>query len=165
MPDITIDAMSPEDWDAVRAIYSQGIATGNATFEKAVPDWDQWNNGHLARCRLVARSAGEVLAWAALSPVSNRCVYGGVAEASLYVRERSRGKGVGRALLAALIEASEAAGIWTLQAGIFPENAASLELVKRHGFRVVGIRERLGSMNGRWRDVVLLERRSSKVGI
>jgi phosphinothricin acetyltransferase len=165
VPDITIDAMSPEDWDAVRAIYSQGIATGNATFEKAVPDWDQWNNGHLARCRLVARSAGEVLAWAALSPVSNRCVYGGVAEASLYVRERSRGKGVGRALLAALIEASEAAGIWTLQAGIFPENAASLELVKRHGFRVVGIRERLGSMNGRWRDVVLLERRSSKVGI
>jgi len=165
VPDITIDSMRPEDWDAVRAIYMDGIATGNATFETATPDWEQWDRAHLGPCRLVARAGAEVLAWAALSPVSNRCVYGGVAEASLYVAERSRGKGVGRVLLAALIAASEAAGIWTLQAGVFPENVRSLELLKRGGFRLVGTRERLGSMNGRWRDVALLERRSAKVGV
>ena len=157
--------MRPGDWDAVRAIYMDGIATGNATFETSTPDWEQWDKGHLRSCRLVARSGGKVLGWAALSPVSSRCVYGGVAEASLYVAELWRGKGVGRTLLAALVEASEAAGIWTLQAGVFPENMASLELLKRGGFRVVGIRQRLGSMNGRWRDVALLERRSAKVGV
>jgi L-amino acid N-acyltransferase YncA len=155
--------MRPEDWDAVRAIYIEGIATGNSTFEQSAPDWHQWDRGHLPCCRLVARRgalgspASEVLGWTALSPVSNRCVYTGVAEFSIYVAERARGRGIGAALLRA--------GIWTLQSGIFPENTASLELCRGFGFREVGRRERIGRMDGRWRDVVLMERRSAIAGI
>jgi L-amino acid N-acyltransferase YncA len=157
--------MRPEDWDAVRAIYIEGISTGNSTFEQSAPDWETWDQGHLLSCRLVARAAGEMLGWTALSPVSRRQVYAGVAEFSVYVAERARGRGIGAALLQALIEVSEREGIWTLQSGIFPENTASLELCRRFGFRVVGTRERVGCMAGRWRDVVLLERRSKIAGL
>ena len=156
--------MRPHDWDVVRAIYIEGIATGNSTFEQTAPDWQTWDQGHLPSCRLVARG-GEILGWTALSPVSHRQVYAGVAEFSIYVAERARGRGIGAALLKALIEVSEREGIWTLQSGIFPENTASLELCRRFGFRVVGTRERVGNMNGRWRDVVLLERRSAIAGV
>src|SRR5580704_9432276 len=153
--------MRPGDWDAVRAIYLEGIATRNATFERFAPDWPAWDQGHLPCCRLVARASGscgdsEVLGWTALSPVSSRRVYAGVAEFSIYVAERARGRGIGGALLKALIDVSEREGIWTLQSGIFPENTASLELCRRFGFQVVGTRKRIGNMNGRWRDVVLL---------
>jgi L-amino acid N-acyltransferase YncA len=157
--------MRPEDWAAVRAIYLEGIATGNATFEQSAPDWPAWDQGHLPSCRLVARVGREVLGWTVLSPVSRRRVYAGVAEFSIYVAERARGRGAGTALMKALIDASEQEGIWTLQAGVFPENTASLELCLRFGFRVVGTRERIGSMDGRWRDVVLLERRSAVAGV
>ena len=160
-----IDRMIPDDWEAVRGIYEEGIAAGNATFETCAPSWEQWDAGHLAEGRLVARSNEGVLGWAALSRVSGRCVYAGVAEVSLYVGQSHRGQGVGGALLRALIEASEAQGIWTLQAGIFPENAASLALHRRHGFREIGRRERIGRMGGVWRDVVWLERRSAIVGV
>jgi phosphinothricin acetyltransferase len=160
-----IQPMTPGDWDSVRAIYLEGIATGNATFEKSAPDWERWDAGHLQSCRLLARAAGEVLGWAALSPVSSRCVYGGVAEVSVYVAGRARGRGIGWLLLSELVAASERHGIWTLQAGIFPENQASIALHQRAGFRIVGVRERLGSMDGRWRDVVLMERRSAVTGI
>lgn len=162
---ISIEAMTPEDWEAVRAIYIEGIRTGNGTFEQSAPEWEKWDAGHLAVCRLVARSGADVLGWAALSPVSARRVYAGVAEVSVYVAERARGRKIGSQLLAALVTASEQAGIWTLQAGIFPENLASLELHRRHGFRIVGTRERIGCMNGRWRDVILMERRSKIVGV
>jgi len=157
--------MSASDWPAVRAIYEQGMATGNATFERSPPEWDAWNAAHLPNCRLVALSAGEVVAWVALSPVSSRCVYAGVAEVSIYVAARARGQGIGLALLSALVEASERENIWTLQAGIFPENAASIELFRKAGFRVLGRRERLGQMEGRWRDVILMERRSEIAGV
>ena len=162
---MVIEPLTPEDWEAVRSIYREGIATGNATFEQSAPEWDQWAAGHLKTCRLVARSGDGVLGWAALSPVSGRCVYAGVAEVSVYVAGRARGQGVGAALLARLVRDSEEAGIWTLQAGIFPENTASIKLHERAGFRMVGTRERLGSMNGRWRDVVLMERRSRVAGV
>jgi L-amino acid N-acyltransferase YncA len=157
--------MRPEDWDAVRAIYLEGIATGNSTFEQSAPDWPAWDQGHLPCCRLVARAGNEVLGWTALSAVSGRRVYAGVAEFSIYVAERARGRGIGAALLKALIDASEREGIWTMQSGIFPENTASLELCRRFGFRVVGTRERIGIMDGRWRDVMLLERRSAIAGV
>lgn len=163
-----MDPLRPEDWPAVRAIYLQGIATGNATFEQTAPDWEKWDADHLPDARIVARfdghGDGEVLGWAALSPVSGRCVYAGVAEVSIYVAERARGRRVGRQLMTRLIADSEAAGIWTLQAGIFPENVVSIALHDRAGFRIVGRRERIGQMNGRWRDVVLMERRSAVVG-
>jgi len=161
---IALEKMTAQDWDAVRAIYEEGIATGNATFEQEAPAWEKWDSGHLSSCRLVARAGREVLGWAALSPVSGRCVYAGVAEVSVYVAARARNLKLGLKLLGALVEASESAGIWTLQAGIFPENVASIELHKRCGFRIVGTRERLGCMNGRWRDVVLMERRSRVIG-
>lgn len=162
----TIGAMQPGDWEAVAAIYLQGIATRNATFEQDAPAWATWDAGHLAVPRLVARAAdGAILGWAALSPVSGRCVYAGVAEVSVYVAEQARGQGAGRALLARLVEESEAAGIWTLQAGVFPENTASVALHHGCGFRTVGLRQRLGQMHGVWRDVLLLERRSSQVGV
>jgi L-amino acid N-acyltransferase YncA len=162
---LSIEPMRPEDWPAMRAIYLQGIVTGNATFEQTAPEWERWNAGHLPGARIVARSdVGDVLGWAALSAVSSRCVYAGVAEVSVYVAESARGRGVGKSLLARLIADSEAEGIWTLQAGIFPENVASIALHQRAGFRLVGVRERLGQMNGRWRDVVLMERRSLVAG-
>ena len=160
-----VDDMKAGDWEQVRSIYLEGIATGVATFETTAPAWEKWDAGHFKRMRLVARSeAGAVLGWAALSPVSDRCVYGGVAEVSVYVAEAGRGRGVGRALLDALVEASEQNGIWTLQAGVFPENAASIKLHLRCGFREVGRRERIGKLNDAWRDTLLLERRSSNVG-
>ncbi len=161
---IRVDPMRPEDWPAVRAIYLEGIATGDATFEQKAPEWEQWDAGHLAGARIVARFEEGLVGWAALSAVSGRCVYAGVAEVSIYVAERARGRGVGRQLMARLIGDSEAAGTWTLQAGIFPENAASIALHQSAGFRMVGQRERLGQMNGRWRDVVLMERRSAIAG-
>ncbi len=157
-------AIRPSDWTAIRSIYLEGIATGDATFEADAPTWEEWDKAHLRTCRLLATRADEVIGWAALSPVSSRCVYEGVVEVSVYVAGRARGQGVGKALLNGLIGASERAGIWTLESGIFPENVASLALHKACGFREVGHRERLGSMNDRWRDVVLLERRSPVVG-
>ena len=161
---VELASMSVEDWGAVREIYLEGIATGNATFETAAPEWERWDAGHLPHCRLVARSGGEVLGWAALSAVSARRVYAGVAEVSVYIAGRARGQGVGHALLSALVGQSERRGIWTLQAGIFPENVASLELHRRAGFRVIGVRERIGQLGGVWRDVMLLERRSRTIG-
>ena len=149
-----------EDWPAIRAIYEAGIRSGDATFETEPPPWEEWDAAHLAAHRLVARSGGAVVGWAALSPVSSRCVYAGVAEDSVYVASAAQGRGVGRALLTALVEGAERTGIWTVEAGIFPENAASLALHERCGFRRVGVRERLGKLGGVWRDVVLLERRS-----
>lgn len=163
--DVVIDGMTEQDWPEVRAIYAEGIEFGDATFETAAPDWETWNATHLRVCRLVARSDGEVIGWAALSPVSSREAYAGVAEASLYIASRASGRGVGSTLMAALIEASERAGIWTLHSSTFPENAASLALQQRHGFRVIGTRERIACHHGRWRDTVLLERRSRVTGI
>lgn len=159
--------MAASDWDEVRRIYVEGIATGNATLETEPPPWDLWDRAHRTDCRFVAREPGRpgLLGWAALSRVSERCAYGGVAEVSVYVAADARGKGVGRALLEALIRASEEAGVWTLQAGIFPENVASLAIHRRCGFRVVGVREKLGQLRGAWRDVTLLERRSKTVGV
>ena len=160
-----IEQMSASDWEQVRAIYLEGIATGQATFETEAPSWETWNSSHLPFARLVARRGDRVAGWAALSPVSQRCVYGGVAEVSVYVSQTQRRSGIGRQLLAALISESERNGIWTLQAGMFPENAGSLALHQTSGFREVGRRERIGRLNGVWRDTILLERRSSLVGI
>lgn len=161
---VLVRPMTPADWPEVRAIYAEGIATGDATFETSAPEWAAWDAGHTAEHRFVAVDAdGVVLGWVACSPVSDRCVYAGVLELSVYVAAAARGRGVGSALLAALVASTEAAGVWTLQTGIFPENAASLALHARHGFRVVGTRERIGRMNGTWRDTVLLERRSAAI--
>lgn len=162
---VVIDKMQADDWPPVRAIYAEGIATGHATFAQSLPDWPTWDRDHLPNCRIVARRGDQVTGWAALSPVSSRCVYGGVAEVSLYVGAVHRGQGIGYTLLCALVAQSEAAGLWTLQAGIFPENRASVAVHERCGFRVVGRRERLGQMNGAWRDVLLLERRSTVAGV
>ena len=162
--DLEIRALEPPDWPSVREINSQGILTGIATFETAVPEWEEWDQAHRQDCRLVASQDGEVIGWAALSPVSGRCVYDGVGEVSVYVAASCRGRGIGSALLQALVVESEAAGLWTLEAGIFPENKASLALHKKSGFRKVGLRRRLGQLNEAWRDVILLERRSERVG-
>ena len=161
---LAIGTIRPSDWTAIRSIYLEGIATGDATFEANAPTWEEWDKAHLQTCRLLATRADDVIGWAALSPVSSRCVFEGVAEVSVYVAGGARGQGVGKALLNGLIGASERAGLWTLESGIFPENVASLALHKACGFREVGQRERLGRMNDRWRDVVLLERRSPVVG-
>ena len=160
-----IDVMEPTHWPEVRCIYLEGVETGLATFETSAPSWEKWDASHPPFARLIARQGDKLIAWAALSPVSNRCVYGGVAEVSIYVSKFSRQCGVGRALLNALIKESEQHGIWTLQAGMFPENAGSLALHQRCGFREVGRCERIGKLNGTWRDTLLLERRSSVVGI
>ncbi len=157
--------MTPSDREAVRRIYEEGIAGGNATFETAAPAWEEWNAAHRPDCRLIARDGGGVVGWAALSPVSDRCVYGGVAEVSVYVAASARGRGAGRRLLEELVRSSEEAGIWTLQAGIFPENEASIAIHERCGFRKVGVRERLGKLRGVWRDVALYERRSARAGV
>jgi L-amino acid N-acyltransferase YncA len=162
MPPVVRD-LRPEDWPQVAAAFADGIRTGNATFETDVPAWEDWDASHL-ELRLVAELEGAVAGWAALSPVSDRCCYRGVAELSVYVATYAQGRGIGRALLDELIARSEAAGVWTLQAGIFPENEASMALHLACGFRVVGVRERLGEANGVWRDVVMLERRSGTVG-
>lgn len=163
---ITIKPLLPEHWEGVRRIHLEGIATGMATFEMdSAPDWETWSEDHLEYGRLVALYDGRVVGWAALTGVSDRCVYAGVAEVSIYIAEQARGQGVGSKLMEALIEASEANGIWTLQAGIFAGNAVSVALHEKHGFRVVGLRERLGKLHGVWRDVLLLERRSDRVGV
>ncbi len=166
----TIDRLTPKDWREARTIYQEGIATGHATFEKEAPGWRKWDSAHLKDPRLVARVGGRIAGWAALSRVSPRSVYSGVAEVSIYVKGRYRNQGIGSALLSALIDASEQKGIWTLQAGIFPENMSSIKLHKQHGFRILGVREQVGRMSsgefdGRWRDVVLMERRSKIAGI
>jgi phosphinothricin acetyltransferase len=163
--EVVIEAMTPDDWQVVRAIYREGIATGDATFETDAPSWETWDNGHLRAGRLVARAAGRVVGWSALSPVSGRSAYAGVAEVSLYVTGSARGQGVGKALLRAVIDVSERAGIWTLQGSIFPANVASLALVKACQFREVGRRERIGQRDGVWRDTILVERRSRLAGV
>ena len=162
---VVVESMKRDDWEAVQGIYREGIATGNVTFETDVPDWETWDRNHLREGRLVAREGDQVVGWAALNPVSSRRVYAGVAEVSVYVAGSARGQGVGKALLQALVAASEQAGIWTLQAGIFPENEVSIALHEACGFREVGRRERLGQMHGVWRDVILMERRSQVVGV
>ncbi len=160
-----IRPMQDQDWESVSHIYTEGIATGFATFEKNVPSYESWNTAHLPSCRIVAVEDGQLLGWAALSPVSSRCVYGGVAEVSVYIREKSRGKGVGKILMNTLITESEKEGIWTLQSGIFPENEGSVQLHKKVGFRYIGKRERVGKLDGVWKDNLLFERRSKVVGI
>jgi phosphinothricin acetyltransferase len=157
---VQIRTLDESDWPAVAAIYAEGIATGNATFESEVPAWTRWDAAHPS-LRLVAESGGELVGWAALSPYSDRRCYRGVAEESVYVAASARGRGVGRALLDELIERAEASGYWTLLAGVFPENEASIALHEAVGFRVLGVHERLGERDGVWRDVVLLERRST----
>jgi len=165
MSEVRIESMRETDWEQVRTIYLEGIATGDATFEELAPSWDGWDSQHLFRCRLVAKRDDEVVGWAALAPVSSRPVYAGVAEVSVYVSSHWRDRGIGSKLLHELIAESEACGLWTLQAGIFQENVASIRLHEKCGFRIVGRRERLGKMAGRWRDVMLLERRSDVVGM
>jgi L-amino acid N-acyltransferase YncA len=160
---VEVRGLRPGDWPEVARIYAEGIETGNATFETEVPSWEAWDAAHLAEHRFVAELDGRVAGWISLAPVSSRCCYAGVAEISAYVAAEARSRGVGKELLAAAIESSERAGIWTLQTGVFPENAPSLGLLRRFGFRVLGTQERIGRLHGRWRDVVLLERRSEVV--
>jgi phosphinothricin acetyltransferase len=163
--DIDITPMTAADWPQVRAVYSDGITSGQATFETEPPDWEVWNTGHLPHSRLVARDGGRVVGWAALAPVSRRACYAGVAEISVYVAADCRGRGVGTALLRALVAESERLGVWTLQGATFAENQASLRLQSACGFRVVGRRERVARLHGTWRDTVLTERRSTTVGL
>jgi L-amino acid N-acyltransferase YncA len=160
---ISLDELRAEHWPEVARIYADGMTTRNATFETDVPTWEDWDRSHLPDHRFVALEDGRVVGWVAVSQVSDRCVYGGVVENSVYVDEAARGRGVGRRLLEALVESTERAGIWTIQTGIFPENEASVAVHERVGFRVVGRRERLGKLDGAWRDVLLLERRSPVV--
>lgn len=157
--------MAPEHWDDVKRIYEEGIATGNATFQTEALSWEEWDKSHLQSCRLVAVEDNRVSGWAALTPVSGRCVYAGVAEVSVYVANAARGKGIGKKLLEALIEESEKNNLWTLQAGIFPENIPSIKIHESCGFRLIGKRERIGKMNGKWRDTLLFEKRSNIVGV
>jgi phosphinothricin acetyltransferase len=161
---ITIDSMTPADWEHVRAIYLEGIASNLATFEVEVPLWEEWDASHHSFARLVARAGGAVVGWAALSPVSRRCCYAGVAEVSVYIAAIHRGKGLGRRLLLAAISESEKHGIWTLQGATFPENTASLRLQLSCGFRIIGKRERIAQHHGVWRDTILTERRSPVPG-
>jgi len=160
-----IRKMTPADWPEVHRIYSEGISTGYATFELSAPSQTDWDNAHIPGCRFVAESSDGLLGWVALSPVSGRCVYGGVAEVSVYVSEQARGRGVGKALMEMLISSSELEGYWTLQAGIFPENTPSIRLHEKVGFRLIGRREKIGKRNGVWYDNVIYERRSKKVGL
>lgn len=163
-----IEEMKSSDWAQVKSIYLEGIRTGIATFqsESNIPTFENWNNAHITSCRLIARSENDILGWVALSPSSSRCVYSGVAEVSIYIKEKYKGKGIGSALLQNLIKLSEENGFWTLQSGIIKENIASISLHKKCGFRQIGIREKVAKMsNGIWHDVVLMERRSSIVGI
>jgi L-amino acid N-acyltransferase YncA len=160
LPRVAIRDARPDDWPRIADIYAAGIATRNATFETEVPSFEEWDASHLADHRFVATDGDRVIGWVALTAYSDRCCYGGVADLSVYVDPAAQGKGVGRALLDRLIADTEGSGIWTLQAGVFPENEASLALHRSCGFRIVGTRERIGALDGVWRDVVLLERRS-----
>jgi L-amino acid N-acyltransferase YncA len=157
--------MLHEDWLSVAQIYRQGIETGNATFQQFVPSWEEWNNSHLKTCRIIAMTENEIVGWAALSPVSGRCVYSGVAEVSVYISNNYKGQKIGTKLLNELITESEKEEFWTLQAGIFPENEPSLKIHLNTGFRQVGYREKIGKMSGKWRNTILLERRSKTIGI
>ncbi len=165
MNKIIIRPMLPTEWEAVKHIYEAGIATGLATFETKAPEWLDWDKGHLPFARLVALVDEKVAGWAALSAVSNRCVYGGVAENSVYIGSEFRKMGVGKVLLQELIKESEANGIWTLQAGTFTDNVASVKLHEAMGFRIVGYREKIGQLHGVWKDNYILERRSKVVGV
>lgn len=163
--DYEVEVMKASDWAQVAEIYTEGIMTQIATFQSAAPSWEEWNKDHCESCRLVARNGDIILGWAALSPVSSRCVYAGVAEVSIYIGEQYQGQKVGTTLLEKLIELSEENGYWTLQSGIIKENTFSLNLHKKCGFREIGYREKLGKMdNGKWHDVVLVERRSKLIG-
>lgn len=162
---VTIEKMLSKHWQQVKEIYEDGIKTGNATFEATAPEWEAWDKAHLKECRLVDIEDDKILGWAALVPVSSRCVYAGVAENSVYVSSLAQGKGIGKMLLSKLVAESEAHNIWTIQTGIFPENIASIKIHEAVGFRLIGKRERIGKMNGVWRDTLFLERRSNKVGI
>lgn len=163
--EITFRTMMANDWKSVAEIYKQGIETGNATFQQEIPIWNDWDNGHIKSCRIVACTGNEIVGWAALSSVSARKVYAGIAEVSIYVATKYRGQGIGYKLLEKTITESESENFWTLQVGIFPENQASLHIHKKLNFREIGYRERIGKMNGTWRNTVLLERRSKIVGI
>jgi L-amino acid N-acyltransferase YncA len=162
---IEIIQMLPQHWEAVKTIYEEGIATGHATFQTAAPGWQEWDNTHIKACRIIATENDEVVGWAALTAVSSRCVYAGVAEVSVYIAANARGKNIGSVLLQDLINQSEQNGIWTLQSGIFPENKASISIHEKNGFRNIGYRERIGKMGNVWRDNISLERRSNKIGI
>ena len=162
---MAIITLLPEHWHSVKAIYESGLATGNASFQTSAPSWEEWDAAHLKHSRLVSILNNQVVGWAALTPVSGRCVYAGVAEVSVYVHPDSRSLGIGEDLLQELIIESEKNGIWTLQAGIFPENIPSLRIHEKTGFRQVGFREKIGQMNGKWRDTVLLERRSKTIAV
>ncbi|MGB5387159.1 MAG: N-acetyltransferase family protein [Eudoraea sp.] len=164
-PSLLILEMSEAHWPAIAQIYKQGVDTGFATFEKEIPSYEQWNGNHISSCRLVALRDDKVLGWAALSPVSGRCVYGGVAEVSVYVADNAQNSGIGILLMEELITTSEKEGFWTLQSGIFPENTGSIKLHERVGFRYLGKRERIGRLDGIWKDNLLFERRSKIVGI
>lgn len=160
-----IRKLTHEDYNQVTVIYKQGIDTGMATFQTEITGWDEWNNSHLSHSRIVALIGNHIVGWAALSPVSNRCVYAGVGEVSIYIDEQYRGEGVGKTLLTELIIESEKNGLWTLQAGIFPNNVGSIKLHEACGFRQVGYREKIGQMKGEWLDTILMERRSNNVGV
>jgi phosphinothricin acetyltransferase len=160
-----ITKIQEQHYPRIAAIYLQGIATGNATFQTEAPNWNEWDKSHLPHSRIAIIANDEIAGWAALSPVSSRCVYGGVAEVSVYVAGEYRGKGLGKVLLNELIKESEANNIWTLQSGIFPENAGSIKLHEQCGFRQIGFREKIGKMKGVWRDNIIMERRSKTVGI
>lgn len=162
---IVFRSMKKDDWISVAEIYRQGIESGNATFQRDIPTWDEWNQGHINTCRIVVSIDNEIAGWAALTPVSGRCVYAGIAEVSVYVSNQFKGQKIGTRLLERLISESEKEGYWTLQASIFPENKASLKIHYNLGFRNVGFREKIGKMNDIWRDTILLERRSKKAGI
>jgi phosphinothricin acetyltransferase len=157
---VTFSPLLTEHWQSVKIIYEEGIKTGNATFQQSAPKWEEWNNSHVAHSRIVALVDNKIVGWAALTPVSGRCVYEGVAEVSVYVAEKFRGQKIGSALLRELIKQSEVNNIWTLQAGIFPENKGSIKIHEENGFRTVGYREKIGKRNGVWRNTILMERRS-----
>jgi L-amino acid N-acyltransferase YncA len=160
-----IEKLTQKHWPEVRAIYESGLATGNANFNHQVPDWEKWDNTHVKKCRLLAMHDGKVYGWAALTAIADNCVFAGVAEVSIYIAKDSRGKGIGKQLLSELVRQSEGNDFWTLEARVFTENFASIKIHEENGFRIVGSRERIGQLNGVWRDTLLLERRSIVVGI
>lgn len=162
---MNIEKLTEKHWPEVKAIYVSGVATGNANFSHNIPDWDSWDKTHVKNCRLVATEDSAVLGWAALTAISDHCVFAGVAEVSVYIAEGARGRGIGKKLLSELVKLSENNNFWTLESRIFTENLASIKIHKENGFRIIGSRERIGRMNGIWRDTLLLERRSVNVGI